>query len=347
MPKPKLRNRRIQTNYIFGYHSQKEAPSQDEMLHRIIMSEMGEEFTMDLEMCLEELEDAESEWLVSPLTWLRRLEDADRRVPWLQFLYRLNESTTTDPQVDKCGLEDFNSEFDLYVRKLAERLEELVVAAVVPRWLRLTALKLRRWREQKRRQWLKAWHDMWWYDHRSPKSLAQGLEEFYPAKRKKGSQPNDARFPELDGLPNTFTCTECICFKMGSVENLHSLHAYAGRWAPRRNTMKNNMNSTRKNGRKKTSGNCCSLQRFENKRTTQYSVCQHLETPLHNPDGFDQFCKCIFCKNKMCASAKGVLHHMSEHHPKLDIIRDDLIDLYELGEWRPPLWYVSWLDTVD
>lgn len=56
---------------------------------------------------------------------------------------------------------------------------------------------------------------------------------------------------------------------------LNSLHAYVGRWAPHekhhekhekapmRNTMKHNMNSTRKNGRKKTSGNCCSLQRFE------------------------------------------------------------------------------------
>ena len=48
----------------------------------------------------------------------------------------------------------------------------------------------------------------------------------------------------------------------------------------------------------------------------------------------------------MCAGAKGVLHHTSEHHPKLDIIRGVLIDLYELGEWRPPLWHVSRLDTV-
>jgi hypothetical protein len=215
---------------------------------------------------------------------------------------------------------------------------------VVPLWLRLTALKLRRWREQKRRQWLKDWHDMWWYDHCSPKMI-RSLEEFYPAKRKKGSQPNDARFHKFDGLPNTFTCIECVCFKMGSVESLHSLHGYAGRWAPHekhnekhekapmRNTMKNNMNSTRKSGQKKTSGNCCSLQRFENQNTTQSSVRYHLETPLHNPDGLDQFCKCIFCKNKMCASAKGgVLHHMSEHHPKIDIIQDDLIDLY--GAWR-------------
>ena len=158
------------------------------------------------------------------------------------------------------------------------------------KWQQLTTAMVQRQQTQKDWQWRVGWQALWDKPYDSmPRIL---MEEYYPG-----------------GIPNGhFKCALCVCWTMG-LSHCHVVkyrQCSDMRWLPAKTTVTSSLRRQRRT-RAATS--------FDHREGgDRHIVHRHLQTPMHNMDGINASCICVFC-NRICANPGGVLHHMKVHHP--------------------------------
>jgi hypothetical protein len=164
------------------------------------------------------------------------------------------------------------------------------------KWQQLTAAMVLRQHTQKEWQWRMGWHAIWDKPYLPmPRTL---IEEYYPV-----------------GFPaGKFKCVLCVCWSMGLGQTRKPKDRQcqeSGRSLPAKVMAPSQGDSAKVTGDRQRKRMILS---FDNQSLcVRYTVHGHLQTPLHNMDGINTSCICIFC-GKTCVSPGGVLHHMRVRH---------------------------------
>ena len=158
------------------------------------------------------------------------------------------------------------------------------------KWQQLTTAMVQRQQTQKDWQWRMGWQALW--DEPlfpMPRTL---MEEYYPG-----------------GMPDVhFKCVLCVCWTMGLGQPKCPKYRHCSdmRWLPAKVIVASDLRRQRRTRAATPALLRCS--------SDGYTVYRHLRTPMHNMNGINASCICVFCK-KQCANPGGVLHHMKVHHP--------------------------------